>query len=132
MTSFRLDSYRAGKVVSSEMVDGLDNDELAMKLVVTDCTSGHCKLYRNDVLIAEMDKGLWYLPNAPREVQKRRRALHELDGCDRRICLRTSASAPSADRRDKAITDPQRSGRSECFVESENIVTPGSKGFGAW
>ena len=98
MTSYRRDSYRAGKVVSSEMVDGLDNDELAMKLVVADCTSGHCKLYRNDVLIAEMDKGLWYLPNAPREVQKRRRTLYELDGCARRTRLRTSASASLADR----------------------------------
>ena len=98
MTSFRLDSYRAGKVVSSEMVDGLDDDELAMKLVVADCTAGHCKLYRNDVLIAEMDKGLWYLPNAPREVPKRRRVLDELDECTGMARLRTSASASLADR----------------------------------
>lgn len=67
MTSFRLDSYRDGEFVSSEVVDGLDNDDLAMKLILADCTSGYCKLYREDVLIAEMDKGVWSLPVPPRE-----------------------------------------------------------------
>jgi len=68
MTSFRLDSYRDGDLVSSEVVDGLDNDDLAVKLVLSDCTSGYCKLYRDDVVIAEMDRGVWSLPVPPREV----------------------------------------------------------------
>ena len=62
MTSFRLDSYRKGELVSSEIVDGLDNDELAVKLVLAGCTTGYCKLYRDDHIIAEMDGGIWSLP----------------------------------------------------------------------
>jgi hypothetical protein len=65
MTSFRLDSFRRGKLLSSEIVDGLDDNDLAVKLVLANCRSGHCKLYRDDVLIAEMNKGLWSLAALP-------------------------------------------------------------------
>lgn len=49
----------------SYIVDGLDDDDLAVKLVLADCTFGHCKLYRNDEVVAEMDGGVWSLPITP-------------------------------------------------------------------
>jgi hypothetical protein len=61
MTSFRLDSIRRGRLLSSEIVDGLDDNDQAVKLVLANCRSGHCKLYRDDVLIAEMNKCVWSL-----------------------------------------------------------------------
>ena len=67
MTSYRLDSFKRGKRVASFIVDGLDDDDLALKLVLADCTSGHCKLYYDDKMVAEMDKGVWSLPVTPRE-----------------------------------------------------------------
>lgn len=69
MTSYRLDSFKRGKRVASYMVDGLDDDDLAVKLVLADCTSGHCKLYRDDKMVAEMDGGVWSLPVTPRETR---------------------------------------------------------------
>jgi hypothetical protein len=70
MTSFRLDSYSKGKLISSEMVDGIDNEDLAIKLLLADCSTGHCKLYRDDVAIAEVVDGLWSL-TGPRPLAAR-------------------------------------------------------------
>jgi hypothetical protein len=61
MTSYRLDTFSRGKLASSDIVDGVDNDDIALKLILADCTSGHCKLYRDEVLIAENVDGLWTL-----------------------------------------------------------------------
>ena len=61
MTSYRLDTYSRGKLAASEIVDGVDNDDLALKLILANCTSGHCKLYRDETLIAENIDGLWTL-----------------------------------------------------------------------
>jgi hypothetical protein len=61
MTSYRLDTYSRGKLQFSDIVDGVDNDDLALKLILADHTSGHCKLYRDDVLIADCLDGLWTL-----------------------------------------------------------------------
>lgn len=66
MTSYRLDSFKNGKRDKSYIVDGLDDDELAVKLVLADCNYGQCKLYRDDKVIAEMDGGVWSLPVTPR------------------------------------------------------------------
>jgi hypothetical protein len=62
MTSFRLDSFKLGERVASHVVDGLDDDSLALKLVLADGDLGQCKLYREDVLIATRDDGVWSLP----------------------------------------------------------------------
>ena len=69
MTSYRLDSFKRGERVASYIVDGLDDDDLAVKLVLADCTSGHCKLYRDDEMVAEMDQGVWSLPVIPRQAR---------------------------------------------------------------
>ena len=66
MTSYRLDSLKNGKRVKSYIVDGLDDDDLAVKLVLADCTFGQCKLYRDDKVVAEMNGGVWSLPITPR------------------------------------------------------------------
>ena len=66
MTSYRLDSYKDGKRDKSFVVDGLDDDDMAVKLVLADCTFGHCKLYRDGKVVAEMDGGVWSLPVTPR------------------------------------------------------------------
>ncbi len=66
MTSYRLDSFKNGKRDKSYIVDGLDDDDLAVKLVLADCNSGQCKLYRDDKVVAEMDGGVWSLPVTPR------------------------------------------------------------------
>lgn len=69
MTSYRLDSFKNGKRDKSYIVDGLDDDDMAVKLVLADCTSGHCKLYRDDKVVAEMDGGVWSLPVTPRNTR---------------------------------------------------------------
>lgn len=66
MTSYRLDSFKNGKRDKSYIVDGLDDDDLAVKLVLADCNYGQCKLYRDDKVVAEMDGGVWSLPVTPR------------------------------------------------------------------
>jgi hypothetical protein len=52
------------------MVDGLDDIDLALKLVLANRRSGHCKLYCDGVIIAEMNKGLWSL-SAPRKLRNK-------------------------------------------------------------
>ena len=69
MTSYRLDSLKNGKRVKTYIVDGLDDDDLAVKLVLADCTFGQCKLYRDDKMVAEMDGGVWSLPVTPRQTR---------------------------------------------------------------
>jgi hypothetical protein len=69
MTSYRLDRFKNGKRVKSYFVDGLDDDDMAVKLVLADCTSGHCKLYRDDKVVAEMDGGVWSLPVTPHKTR---------------------------------------------------------------
>jgi hypothetical protein len=61
MTSYRLDTFLRGKLASSEIVDGFDREDLALKLILADCPPGHCRLYRDPVLIAENVDGLWTL-----------------------------------------------------------------------
>ena len=69
MTSYRLDSFKNGKRFKSYIVDGLDDDDMAVKLVLADCTSGQCKLYCDDKVVAEMDGGVWSLPVTTRNTR---------------------------------------------------------------
>jgi hypothetical protein len=65
MTTFRLDTYRGRSLVGTELVEGVERDDLAIKLLIANCTGRRCKLFADDILIAQMDKGTW-LPAAPR------------------------------------------------------------------
>jgi hypothetical protein len=59
MTTFRLVTYGRGSEVATEIVDGVDRDDLAIRLLIANCTSKRCKLFADDVLIAEMERGTW-------------------------------------------------------------------------
>ncbi|CAA9518630.1 MAG: hypothetical protein AVDCRST_MAG09-1863 [uncultured Sphingomonas sp.] len=64
MRTFRLDTYSGRSLVGTELVEGVERDDLAIKLLIANCTGRRCKLFADDILIAEMDRGTW-LPSAP-------------------------------------------------------------------
>jgi hypothetical protein len=62
MTSYRLDRYRNGKFIGSEVVDGIERADVALRLLLSNCATKHCRLYADDVLLAEGAEGSWWLP----------------------------------------------------------------------
>jgi hypothetical protein len=65
MTIFRLDTYSGRSLVQTDLVDGVERDDLAIKLLIVKSTARRCKLFADDILIAEMDRGTWF-PSAQR------------------------------------------------------------------
>jgi hypothetical protein len=63
MTSYRLDRYRNGKFIGSEVVDGIERADVALRLLLSNCATKHCRLYADDVLLAEGAEGSWWLPS---------------------------------------------------------------------
>jgi hypothetical protein len=58
VTTFRLVTYGRDSEVATEIVDGVERDDLAIRLLIANCTSKRGKLFADDVLIAEMKRGI--------------------------------------------------------------------------
>ncbi|MCW3798061.1 hypothetical protein OMW55_09625 [Sphingomonas sp. BN140010] len=59
MTYFRLEIFDCDTLVNTEAVDGIEVRELAIKLLTADCPAKMCKLFAEDVLVAQRVEGSW-------------------------------------------------------------------------
>ena len=59
MACFRLDNYEHSRVLSTEVVDAFDNDDIAVRFLLDQRSTRECKLYCDETLIGEMSNGVW-------------------------------------------------------------------------